>query len=635
MSTNYPGALDSFVNPTATDTLDSATVPHAAQHDNANDSIRAIQVTLGVNPQGGSATVVARLTALDSTVAGKAATDQTMFIGTTSTAINRSSASQTLTGVNIDGNAQTATTAVNLSGTQTAKFVYAAPNATNGTASFRALLASDIPTLNQDTTGNAGTVTNGIYTNAGNTFTTGTQVIATGADGTVGFRIKRNSPTQSANLLEITQSDGTTILAKVDASGNITTTGSVTATAISGLTTALSVAQGGTGATTLTAGNALIGNGTSAITSTAVTTGGGNSSIVKTGTTGGITAGAGGFSTSGSVATGSGSGTAGSLKLWASAIGASVTLTAPTLGSGVTADQVFPTVAGTLVSTGMTSTNAQVTSGMIVDGTIVNGDINASAAIVDTKLDTIATTGKVSNSATTATSSNTASAIVARDSSGNFTAGTVSASVNAGSSGTVATQTLNVNQGSTPIAVFKGASSSFSTTVQAAGSLAAANTATLPSSTGTILTDADTIAITQLVRTGSGTNVVTDTGPTIISPILSTAVYRSANNPTAVTTSVTVANILAGYVYTTISSNTTCTLPTFTNMNVSFTGGSATGVEWSVVNTGSAILTLGAATGHVVTNSGCGSMAVAAGTSAKFFTRKTSDGLGYVTMRFA
>jgi hypothetical protein len=70
-----------------------------------------------------------------------------------------------------------------------------------------------------------------------------------------------------------------------------------------------------------------------------------------------------------------------------------------------------------------------VTSAMIKDGTIVNADINASAAIVDTKLATISTAGKVSNSATTATNANTASAIVARDGSGNFSAGTVTASL--------------------------------------------------------------------------------------------------------------------------------------------------------------------------------------------------------------
>ena len=70
----------------------------------------------------------------------------------------------------------------------------------------------------------------------------------------------------------------------------------------------------------------------------------------------------------------------------------------------------------------------------IVDGTIVNGDINASAAIADTKLATISTAGKVSNSATTATNANTASAIVARDASGNFTAGTITASLSGNAS---------------------------------------------------------------------------------------------------------------------------------------------------------------------------------------------------------
>ena len=68
-----------------------------------------------------------------------------------------------------------------------------------------------------------------------------------------------------------------------------------------------------------------------------------------------------------------------------------------------------------------------ITAGMIAAGTIVNADINAAAAIVDTKLATISTAGKVSNSATTATSANTASAIVARDASGNFSAGTITA----------------------------------------------------------------------------------------------------------------------------------------------------------------------------------------------------------------
>ena len=65
MATNYPTTLDTFVNPTSTDTLDSATVPHAGQHDNINDAVLAIETELGTLPKGSFATVKARLTAGD------------------------------------------------------------------------------------------------------------------------------------------------------------------------------------------------------------------------------------------------------------------------------------------------------------------------------------------------------------------------------------------------------------------------------------------------------------------------------------------------------------------------------------------------------------------------------------------
>jgi hypothetical protein len=66
---------------------------------------------------------------------------------------------------------------------------------------------------------------------------------------------------------------------------------------------------------------------------------------------------------------------------------------------------------------------------------VTNGMLAGS--IADTKLSTISTAGKVSNSATTATSANTASAIVARDASGNFTAGTITATLSGNVSGNV------------------------------------------------------------------------------------------------------------------------------------------------------------------------------------------------------
>ena len=91
----------------------------------------------------------------------------------------------------------------------------------------------------------------------------------------------------------------------------------------------------------------------------------------------------------------------------------------------------------TLANLVKTTDSGVVTSTMILDGTIVNADINASAAIADTKLATISTASKVSNSATTATSANTASAIVARDASGNFTAGTITANLTGNVTGNV------------------------------------------------------------------------------------------------------------------------------------------------------------------------------------------------------
>ena len=74
-------------------------------------------------------------------------------------------------------------------------------------------------------------------------------------------------------------------------------------------------------------------------------------------------------------------------------------------------------------------------------GVIIDADINVAAAIADTKLATIVTASKVSNSATTAVSTNTASAIVARDASRNIAAGTITASL----SGNATTVTTNAN----------------------------------------------------------------------------------------------------------------------------------------------------------------------------------------------
>ena len=77
----------------------------------------------------------------------------------------------------------------------------------------------------------------------------------------------------------------------------------------------------------------------------------------------------------------------------------------------------LPNISGTVI------TNADT-------GTVTNTMLAGS--IADSKLNTISTALKVSNSATTATDANTASAIVARDGSGNFSAGTITATIDEG-----------------------------------------------------------------------------------------------------------------------------------------------------------------------------------------------------------
>jgi hypothetical protein len=129
----------------------------------------------------------------------------------------------------------------------------------------------------------------------------------------------------------------------------------------------------------------------------------------------------------------------------------SPTLTTPNLGTP-----------STLVGTNITGTAAGLTAGSVTTipnltgdvtsvgnatsiaaGAIVDADVNAAAAIADTKLATISTAGKVSNTATTATASNTASSIVARDGTGNFTAGTITADLTGNVSGSSGSTTGN------------------------------------------------------------------------------------------------------------------------------------------------------------------------------------------------
>lgn len=68
MSTQYPTSLDNFTNPTASDRLNSVTVPHHQQHADLNDAVEAIQTVLGLSPAGSHLTVKDRIVAAESAI---------------------------------------------------------------------------------------------------------------------------------------------------------------------------------------------------------------------------------------------------------------------------------------------------------------------------------------------------------------------------------------------------------------------------------------------------------------------------------------------------------------------------------------------------------------------------------------
>ena len=137
---------------------------------------------------------------------------------------------------------------------QTANYFFAAPNGSAGAPTFRAIVATDVPTLNQNTTGTASNVTGIVAVANGGTGTAtpslvaGTNVSITGT--------WPNQTINSSNPGGTVTSVAATVPSFLSISGSPITSSGTLAITYSG--TALPIANGGTGETTAnTAFNAL------------------------------------------------------------------------------------------------------------------------------------------------------------------------------------------------------------------------------------------------------------------------------------------------------------------------------------------------------------------------------------------
>jgi hypothetical protein len=173
-----------------------------------------------------------------------------------------------------------------------------------------------------------------------------------------------------------------------------------------------------------------------------------------------------------------------------------------------------------------TLTNKTISAASNTISEIANANIAAAAAIADTKLGTISTANKVQNTATTATASNSGSAIVSRDSSGNFAAGVITASLTGAVTGNASTATtlatgrdVSISGDITATAVsFNGSASvplnaSITANVIVDADINTAAAITPSKIAGTAITAADTGTVTNTMLAGSIANSKLATDP--------------------------------------------------------------------------------------------------------------------------
>ena len=143
---------------------------------------------------------------------------------------------------------------------KTANFFLAAPNGTTGVPTFRAIVAADIPTLNQNTTGTASNVT-------------GTVAIANGGTGQTTRQDAMDALAGAVTSGQYLRGNGTDVVMSAIQAADVPTLNQNTTGTASNVTGTVAIANGGTGQTTAVAafdalsptttkGDLIVSNGT-------------------------------------------------------------------------------------------------------------------------------------------------------------------------------------------------------------------------------------------------------------------------------------------------------------------------------------------------------------------------------------
>jgi hypothetical protein len=222
--------------------IQAADVPTLNQ--NTTGTAAGLSSTLAVSSGGtGATTATAALTNLGAYPASNP-NGYTTSTGT----VTSVSGSGSVSGLSLSGTVTTSGN-ITLSGTlavsatdfssQAAKSFLAAPNAAAGVPSFRTIVAADIPTLNQNTSGTAANVT-------------GTVAIANGGTGTTTAQLAINALAGAVTTGNYLRGNGTNVVMSAIQAADVPTLNQNTTGTAAGLSTTLAVASGGTGVTTST-----------------------------------------------------------------------------------------------------------------------------------------------------------------------------------------------------------------------------------------------------------------------------------------------------------------------------------------------------------------------------------------------